>query len=94
MISSSSSNVGGGEGEGRYRGDSDWATKLVAGINAGKEESWARCECHDYTQGLLNLVLDKESGLSDVLTSVSIEEVQTVILTDVLKDPGLKMQHR
>lgn len=61
-----------------YRGDSDWATKLVAGIKAGKEESWARCECHDYTQGLLNLVLDKESGLSDVLTSVSIEEVLIV----------------
>ena len=51
------------------------ATKLVAGVKAGKEEEWVRCECRDYTQGLLNLVLDREAGLTALLTSVSIVKV-------------------
>ncbi len=33
-----------------YPGDSALATRLLAGVKAGKGESWARCECHDYTQ--------------------------------------------
>ncbi|CAM9544185.1 unnamed protein product [Ascophyllum nodosum] len=56
----------------QYLGDSMLATKLVAGVKAGKEEEWVRCECRDYTQGLLNLVLDREAGLTALLTSVSI----------------------
>ncbi|CAM9981927.1 unnamed protein product, partial [Scytosiphon promiscuus] len=32
-----------------YPGDVNFATKLLAGVKAGKGESWARCECHDYT---------------------------------------------
>ncbi|CAN0224647.1 unnamed protein product, partial [Hapterophycus canaliculatus] len=32
-----------------YPMDVNFATKLLAGVKAGKGESWARCECHDYT---------------------------------------------
>lgn len=33
-----------------YPGDLSFATKLLSGVKAGKGESWARSECHDYTQ--------------------------------------------
>lgn len=33
-----------------YPGDSSLATTLLAGVKAGKGESWARCEFNDYTQ--------------------------------------------
>lgn len=50
-----------------YAGDTAFATRLVAGVKAGKGESWARCECQDYTQGLLNLALDRETYLAEEL---------------------------
>ncbi|CAN0463424.1 unnamed protein product, partial [Laminaria digitata] len=37
-----------------------------------------RCECHDYTQGLVNLVLDRETDLAAQLASVSIEKLMSV----------------
>ena len=44
----------GGRGSGSsaflFPGDSGLATRLLAGVKAGKGESWARCECSDYTQ--------------------------------------------
>lgn len=46
-----------------YPGDTAFATRLLAGVKAGKGEAWARCECHSYTQGLVNLALDRESEL-------------------------------
>ena len=79
-----SGGVGSGSGEDRalgkevlhYPGDAGFATKLLAGVKAGKGESWARCECHDYTQGLVNLVQDRETDLAAQLASVSIEKVR------------------
>lgn len=73
----------GGNGEERgsgkdgllYMGDASFATKLLAGVKAGKGESWARCEFHDYTQGLLNLLLDKEACFVDELSSASLAKV-------------------
>eukprot|EP00904_Undaria_pinnatifida_P005219 jgi/Undpi1/1827/HiC_scaffold_12.g05214.m1 len=81
-----SGGVGSGSGEERalgkedliYAGDAAFATKLLAGVKAGKGESWARCECHDYTQGLVNLVLDRETDLAGQLASVSIEKLMSV----------------
>ncbi|CAM9254849.1 unnamed protein product [Ectocarpus sp. 12 AP-2014] len=69
-----------------FQGDANFATKLLAGVKGGKGESWARCECHDYTQarrrtactraweGLVNLVLDQHAGLHERLTSVSLDK--------------------
>lgn len=53
----------------QYPGDAAFATRLVACVRAKKGEWWARCECRDYTQGLLNLALDRETGLADELAS-------------------------
>lgn len=52
-----------------FPGDTAFVTRLLAGVKAGKGESWARCECHDYTQGMVNLALDRESGLLGVLSA-------------------------
>lgn len=52
-----------------FSGDTSFITRLLAGIKAGKGEPWARSEFHDYTQGLVNLALDRESGLLGVLSA-------------------------
>lgn len=69
---------GGGNGDALlYPGDAGFAMRLLAGLKAEKGESWARCEFHDYTQGLVDLLLDKEDGLCGELSCAEpLEKVQ------------------